>query len=227
MLWNWNKKKQTDRFGSWLPSWAHVASEGTTHPHVPAERAELFNAHNAGTTELEVLNWLHATVMLLKPEHVLETGAANGLGTIALASACKNNGFGKVHSVEIDPGSCYELASKLRDANLAEYVEIHCDDSREYLKKNTTVFDLGFYDSMCELRADEFRICLEKQTIRKLAVFHDTSPLRCQSLKDQPIEELHSMYRNELKEFAADPRCSGSYESLLSRGFVCLFIKPV
>src|SRR6266852_4575937 len=75
---------------AWLPRWAELHCEADVHPHVPAERAELFDAFNTGTTEFELLNWVHATVMLIKPEAVLETGAANGLGTIALASACSN-----------------------------------------------------------------------------------------------------------------------------------------
>src|ERR1700694_3131550 len=86
----------------WLPSWFVLQSEAEAHPHDPAERAELFLGYNTGSTEMEVLNWLYATILLLKPQHIVETGAADGLGTIALASACKANGFGRVHSIEID-----------------------------------------------------------------------------------------------------------------------------
>lgn len=87
---------------AWLPKDIAVKCEKDVHPHVEPEKANLFHAFNAGTTELEVLNWLNSTVMLLKPSTILETGAADGLGTVALASACRANGFGMVHCVELD-----------------------------------------------------------------------------------------------------------------------------
>lgn len=86
----------------WLRVWHHLQSEVKLHPHVPEERANLFLAFETGTTEIEVLNGLHATIIAHKPRCVLEIGASAGLGTLALASACKANGFGKVHSVELD-----------------------------------------------------------------------------------------------------------------------------
>jgi len=210
----------------WFPRLSKVRREDRVHPHVAVERAELFEAFNAGTTELEVLNWLHATIMLLKPAAVLETGAADGLGTIALASACRNNGFGTVHSVELDPSLCKSLEAKLRGQGLSRYVEVHCADSREYLKSNRTIFDLGFFDSMCEFRAEEFEICLEQSTIATLAVFHDTAPTRCESLKGWPSDEEHAAYRARLAALSADPRVGGFFESKLSRGLTCLFMKP-
>lgn len=90
----------------WKPSWAAIHREIDVHPHSPAEHANLFEAYNTGSTEFELLNWLNATIRLLKPKSIIETGACDGLGTIAMASACKVNGLGKVHSVEIDPGCC-------------------------------------------------------------------------------------------------------------------------
>jgi len=210
----------------WFPRWLLVHREHNVHPHIPAERANLFESYNAGTTELEVLNWLHATIMVLKPDHVLETGAADGLGTIALASACRNNGFGTVHSVELDAKLCRSLESKVRWRGLSKYVQVHCQDSQTYLRETKTVFDIGFYDSMCEFRAQECEICLDRGILRTLAVFHDTAETRCQSLKGWPSEEDQIAYRERLKKLAADSRIRGSFESKLSRGFTCLFLKP-
>jgi predicted O-methyltransferase YrrM len=163
--------------------------------------------------------------MVLKPENVLETGAADGLGTIALASACRNNGFGTVHSIELSPKLCETLETKLRRRRLSEYVRIHCQDSRTFLRENSTVFDIGFFDSMCEFRAEEFELCLNQGTIRTVAVFHDTSPRRCESLKGWPSDDEHAAYRRRLYELAADSRMSGYFESKLSRGFFCIFLK--
>jgi predicted O-methyltransferase YrrM len=209
----------------WLPRWADPKRESDVHPHVSAERAELFHGYDMQTAELEVLHWLHASVMLLKPDAVLETGIGAGLGTIALASACRQNRAGVVHAVEIDPARCEDVGKKLARLGLARYVTIHCEDSRAFLSRNRIVFDLGFFDSVSEIRASEFALCLEAGTLRRLAVFHDTSPVRCESLPGWPSADAHRDYRAALLRLAQDPRCSGYFETPLSRGLLCVFMR--
>jgi hypothetical protein len=103
---------------------------------------------------------------------------------------------------------------------------VHCESSLDYLRRTDTVFDVGFFDSLCELRAEEFRTCLDRGIIRKLAVFHDTSPLRTATLPVAPSPELHAAYRRDVLALARDPRCTGWYESTLSRGFIAIFVDP-
>lgn len=197
--------------------------ESESHPHVPEEKPELFVAYNMGTTEMETLNWLYATACLIKPENILETGAANGIGTLALASACRDNGFGKVHSVEIDPVLCKKLEALLARHKLTKYAEVHCESSLDYLEKTSAVFGLGFFDSICEIRAEEYGICKRRGLLNGPAVFHDTSAKRCLSFTGAPSAEVHAAYRNKLKAHAADPDVSGSFEHVLSRGMFAIF----
>jgi hypothetical protein len=209
----------------WLPKNTPIKCEGDVHPHVEPEMANLFHAYNAGTTELEVLNWLNATVMLLKPTAILETGAADGLGTIALASACRANGFGSVHCVELDEKLCRQSEARLRSLGLSEFAKIHCSTSFDFLNSTQICFDMGFFDSMCEIRVDEYRILRKKNQIRKLAVFHDTSSLRCESLEGWPSKELHEKYRADLYCCKQDSAVEGFIESELSRGIVAIWLK--
>lgn len=210
----------------WLPLWARVRRECDVHPHhVVAERPELFEAYNEISTELEILNWLYSSVRAFKPARILETGAANGLGTIAMATACKHNGFGTVHSLEIEPVTCRSLQRKLAIAGLSAYSEVHCGDSLSFLENTEVSFDFAFFDSQTHLRSREFGICLERSLIPKMAVFHDTSPHRCTTLPDPEDRVIQHRYRAELLKFASDPRCSGYFESQLSRGLFCLFMK--
>ena len=140
---------------AWLPRTFLLRSEDKVHPHVAEEHSHLFLAYNTGTTEIEVLNWLHATICLLKPNNILETGSADGIGTLALASACKNNGFGKVHSVEIDPERCERLEHLLKRNALKEYGQVAQGDSITFLRNTEIRFDFAFFDSMCEIRAQD------------------------------------------------------------------------
>ena len=211
---------------SWLPLDLSTGLESIVHFHSPEERAELFLAHNTGSTEIETLNWLHATICLTKPACILETGALDGLGTIALAAACRDNGLGRVHSVEIDPAACERLVARMRRYDLADFVEVHCIDSRGFLQKTELVFDFAFFDSLCEIRADEYRICLDRNIIRGVAAFHDTSAHRCKSMPNDPPASVHAEYRRKIHELARDPRNSGYFEHTLSRGLFVIFPKP-
>lgn len=207
---------------AWLPRWVALSKESSVHPHCLEERADLFLGYNGASTEIEVLNWLHATVCLLKPMNILETGAADGLGTIALASACKANGFGTVHSVELDQQLCERLTGKLKKLGLSEFAVIHHSNSLEYLSETNTIFDFAFYDSLCEIRAEEFAIALRRGLMRNMAVFHDTSPFRCKSLPDIPEQVIHEKFRQDLFELSRTPKCNGYFESALSRGLIVI-----
>jgi hypothetical protein len=209
----------------WLPFWIATDTESRVHPHVADERADLFLAHNAGSTEIEVLNWLHATVCLLKPERILETGAADGLGTLALASACRANGFGMVHSIEIDADLCRRGEALLRRYGVADHAVFHAEDSRAFLERTDLTFGFGWFDSLCELRADEYAICRRRGMLTGPAAFHDTSPLRTKTLADWPDEAQHAEYRRRLREAGRQPGVS-AFESRLSRGLVVVFPSP-
>ncbi len=142
----------------WLPKWMGLQRETALHPHAPQERGELFLTYGGISTEIEVLNRLYATILLLKPQCILETGAAGGVGTIALASACQANGFGEVHSIEFQERLCRKVRNRLKFQGLSRWATVHHDDSRRFLRSTALRFDFGFFDSLCELRAEEYEI---------------------------------------------------------------------
>ena len=53
---------------------------------------------------------------------------------------------------------------------------------------------------------------------------HDTSPHRTESLKEWPSPREHARYRADILALARDRRCSGFFESTLSRGFIAIFV---
>lgn len=217
----------TKRTRAWRPDWLpddyDLKLESEVHPHVENERATAFLAYNAGTTEIEVLHWLHATICVAKPNSILETGAADGLGTLALAAACRANALGHVHSVEIVPELCLKLDALLHREGLEDFATVHCRSSLEFLEHTDLKFDFAFFDSLCEIRADEYAICRRRHLLSGMAVFHDTSPLRTLSLTDAPTSELHASFRDKLLAYALDPQVTGYHEFRLSRGMIAIF----
>lgn len=210
----------------WLPFFCALQPESAAHPHVPAERSDEFLAATTGGTEIEVLNWLNATVCLLKPDQVLETGAFDGLGTIALASACRANGRGHVHSLEIDPAACLAARARLERHGLAAWATVHCTDSQEFLRATDLRFDFAFFDSLCHLRADEYELCRSRGLLRGHAAFHDTSPRRCESYPGDPPADIHATYRQRVLAFARLDDATGWHESTLSRGLIVIYRRP-
>jgi methyltransferase family protein len=81
------------------------AGSETTHPHMPAEQAQLYSALDIGSAELEVLECLHSLVYLFKPQLGLETGSYRGFSAMAIASGMRRNGRGQLISVDTKPGS--------------------------------------------------------------------------------------------------------------------------
>ena len=207
----------------WKPEWADVKVESQIHPHLPEEKADFFHAADGGSTEYEVLNWLHATIRVLKPNLVLETGGFLGFGTLALAHACKLNGFGKVVTIENNQANCVAIENMLQENNLSKFADVHNFDSIEYILKTNQVFNIGFFDSETSIRPKECEILLNKKAIKQCAVFHDTSPHRTEIFTNKLVQEK---YRKEVFSLSSHPQCSGYFDSPLSRGFIALWMKP-
>ena len=70
----------------WIPNKTPIKNEAEIHPHEDVEKAHLFHAFDGGSTEIEILNWLHATVLMLKPKYILETGGFEAMGTLPTTS---------------------------------------------------------------------------------------------------------------------------------------------
>ncbi len=209
----------------WLPENLTLQSEARVNRHVPQERADLFMAVTNGSTEAEVLNWLYSTICLTKPSCILETGSYEGLGTIALATACRDNGFGVVHAVEIDADICKKVAGRLKTLGLDKYVQIHCQDSLTFLRETDLTFDFGFFDSSNPIRSKEYALCVERDLLRGVAAFHDTAPTHPLNFPEAPRDEQEGI-RATLKSLAQKPGATGYLDSHLSRGFFVIFSTP-
>ena len=70
--------------------------------------------YDSMSAEVEVLDFLKALVITLKPELVVETGTFSGLSTLRIAEGLKANGVGKIITCEYDP---QVFAAKLAKAD--------------------------------------------------------------------------------------------------------------
>lgn len=68
---------------------------------------------------------LYGFVRALAPEHVLEIGTGYGLSTIHLAAACRDNGAGQVHTVEINGERQRQAIAHIGEAGLLDWVRFY------------------------------------------------------------------------------------------------------
>jgi predicted O-methyltransferase YrrM len=159
------------------------SQEGAIHPHAPEECAELYHSIDNGSTEIEVLNFLHALVHLFKPGLVLETGTFLGFGTCALSSGLKANGFGRLITIELDEKKQAWGREHVRqlDPDLLSKIDFVRDSSLTYLEDYPGLpFNFAFLDSALETRMVELQILRRRKLLSPGAIclIHDTSPWR-------------------------------------------------
>jgi predicted O-methyltransferase YrrM len=209
----------------WWPTLARYFDqkiESEIHPHVPAERADRYHSIDAGSTELEVLQFLAALVCLFKPSVVLETGSYQGFGSLTLASALETNGHGTLVSVECDAqcvAQCRRQVTEF-DPRLLSRIHFVTDFSQNFLEQyQGPPFDLCFLDSLLDLRMKEFHILRRRNLLSPggIVVLHDTSPLRAE---DCPGGGSQTYFGRE--EWGQMREEFDVFEFPYSRGFVLL-----
>ena len=125
------------------------------------------------TTEVEVLNFLKTLVTTLKPKLVVETGTFLGHGTVKLAQGLKENGFGKVITIECDPSIRARAEERFKACGLAPWIESRLESSLE--TNIAGMIDLLYSDSHLANREAEIRRLLPQLDPRGLLVIHDAS----------------------------------------------------
>lgn len=195
-----------------------LVAEDKAHPHCAEEMACLFRTFEGAGTEVETLWLLWALVRRSKPELVLETGTLRGVGTMALASALKENGRGKLVSLEVDRNRALEAYNVLKGTDLTDFFEIVSQDSLEFIRGLDTTrikFDFAFFDSKSDIRPLEFKTLYEKGGLTNLVVFHDTSRLREKTFLVEG--EPQDVYVAELDRIEKT-YCRGALEFPLAKG---------
>jgi tetratricopeptide (TPR) repeat protein/ADP-heptose:LPS heptosyltransferase len=195
-----------------------IQIESECHPHCPEEKAYLYHTFDNGGTEIETLVLLRSLIRLFRPDMILETGTWQSDGTIALGLALKENGSGKLISLEINPQLAEQAKRRINSLGLTAFIEIINQSSLDYidsLDKTTHKFDFAFFDSASNIRPIEFLKLYKKGLLTDLIAFHDTSRLRERSLiiPNEPQNEYVKNMDNIEHKY-----CRGGIEFPCSRG---------
>lgn len=155
-----------------------------TKPTDRCPNPEYWTAEDSDSTENEVLELVAGFVRALQPEFVVETGTAWGQGSMQIGQALRDNGHGRLVTLEVDPERV--MASRLLVRDLP--VEVLEMPSLDYEPTE----DIGFawFDSLLHLRVPEFKAFYHRMTPRTIVGFHDTAD--------------HHGYRPEIEKLAGE-----------------------
>src|SRR5258707_998968 len=134
---------------------------------------ELWRMLDSQTTEVAGLDFLKTLVTTVKPKLVVETGTFLGHGTVKLAEGLKENGFGKVITIEFDPAIRASAVERFKACGLAPWIESRLESSLE--TNIAGMIDLLYSDSHLANREAEIRRLLPQLDPRGLLVIHDAS----------------------------------------------------
>jgi len=134
---------------------------------------ELWRMLDSQTTEVEVLDFLKTLVTTVKPKLIVETGTFLGHGTLKLAEGARENGFGRVITVEFDPDIRERALQRFTDSGLSSWIESRLESSLETVIAGT--IDLLYSDSHLANREAEIRRLLPQLSPAGLLVIHDAS----------------------------------------------------
>jgi len=137
---------------------------------------ELWKMYDSMSAEVEVLDFLRQLVITLKPNLVVETGTFMGVSTLAIAEGLKQNGFGRVITVEFDPKVFAKAKERIDASGLGPWIDARNQSSLDLQVEGA--IDLLFSDSDIHLREREVRHFLTQISPTGLILIHDASSLQ-------------------------------------------------
>lgn len=144
-------------------------------PSLECPNPQLWRCFDEMATEIEVLDFLYAAVRMLKPKTIIETGTYVGLGTLYMARAAKDNGFGHIHTSEIDEAIWNKARKLLSIAGFGDVVTTYGHSGKEMIDCLPAPIDFAFLDSNLDTRIGEMEALISKLSPSAVVAVHDTS----------------------------------------------------
>ena len=132
------------------------------------ERWQMVDAQSA---ELEILDFLKALVIAVKPELIVETGTFIGYSAIKMAEGVRTNGFGRIVTVEYDPVVFAKAKQNIDASGLRNWIDCRNESSLDTIIDGE--IDVLFCDSDPNIREQEVRRFLPQIRPRGLVLIHD------------------------------------------------------
>ena len=147
-----------------------VSEASWTAPRPDCPHPERWHSTDNQSTEIEVTELVAAWVRALQPGYVLETGTCIGQTAHAIGLALRENGHGRLVTLETDPDRAAVARARCRGLPVT-VLEV---PSLEFEPDEPVGF--AWFDSLIELRLPEFERFRPHLTEGAVVGFHDTGP---------------------------------------------------
>ena len=145
--------------------------ESTFTPARPeCQRPENWHATDGDSTEIEVTELVAAFVRALQPELVVETGSAFGQTAEAIGQALERNGHGMLYTLEPDLERVAVVLDRVRG------LPVHVVPKPSLSWDPPQGVGFAWFDSLLNLRVDEFRAYRPRMVPGCVVGFHDCGP---------------------------------------------------
>ncbi|MFQ5915183.1 MAG: O-methyltransferase [Nitrospinota bacterium] len=144
---------------------------------------------------------LYCLIRYRRPMRIIEISTSSGYSTLFMALALRKNGFGRVHTFEIDASVAYAAMKNFERYHVKTYVDVHIGDARTNIKRveGITRSEMLFLDSVHTETFARWFIETLVTKARKEALFqmHDILPLeaRVRHRGGPPWPLLPQVYR--------------------------------
>jgi hypothetical protein len=146
-------------------------TEEIAEPSAWCPDAKLWRAFDTMSAEVEVLEFLAACVRVLKPKLVIDTGSFEGWSATYMGRALKENGRGRLITVEIDPELHAKTVARIKAQGLEQVVECRLGSSLDI--EGVEPVGLLFSDSAIEIRMQELEHFRPRLSSGSLVAVHD------------------------------------------------------
>ncbi|NUP19757.1 MAG: methyltransferase [Streptomyces sp.] len=100
---------------------------------------------------------LYTCVRAIRPRTVFEFGTGYGFTTLHIAAALRDNGSGKLHTVDLHAGKCVAARDNLAAAGLDMYVEVVTGEAVEVMSGFSEPIDFLYLDGWVDFYLDFVR----------------------------------------------------------------------
>jgi len=142
------------------------------------DKDTLWVADSVQGSESEVNGFLYSLVRLIKPQFAIETGSYKGDGTIMIAQAIGQNGYGRMLSCDTDPEMARIANEKIKEVLPPDKGFVLTCKGIDLIKQCGSLVDFAFIDSspVGKDRLEEAQELVKH--LPELAIFclHDTAP---------------------------------------------------
>lgn len=178
----------------------------STTPNEYCRKPHLFTMIDRVSAETEVLQFLKALVMLVKPSLIIETGTFKGATAAAMVCGLLENGYGKLVTIELDETLAERSARKFQGFP----VEVVCGSSLTYTPNDK--IDMLFIDSHRAIRGKEFEHFKPHLRDNAVIVWHDSAPEHTAVFK-----AVSALYDNQVIDRILLPTPRGLTISMLKK----------